>query len=138
MENKFIVLFISFAVVLLGMTSDPKSSRPINHRNEVIVEMVGTRFVPKHIKIRKGQVLTFINRSSMRHNVVFPLLKKRSTLLSKGKKFSFTFNKLGEFNYYCTPHRTMGMVGTIEVTDGKNKFRNTRINRVRNKVQNHR
>ena len=117
-------------ILLLGMAllfSNHGKSTIV--QEPLVVKMSKMSFIPKNLTIKRGQVLTFINESDSLHNVVFPLLKKRSTFISKGKEISFTFDKLGKFNYHCTPHRTMGMVGTLKVIDerdkvGKSKDRN--------------
>ncbi|MBP6910429.1 hypothetical protein KBC03_02415 [Patescibacteria group bacterium] len=36
-------------------------------------------------------------------------------IIAKGKKFSYTFNKLGTYDYHCNFHK--GMTGSIIVTE---------------------
>jgi len=119
----FIVFFIAI-LLSSGIQVSPYSAK----KGEIIVRMVEMSFVPKNITIEKGQTLTFINESRYLHNVVFPLLQKRSKFIRRGKKVSFTFQNLGEFNYYRGPHKSMGMVGTLKVTDGRNKLRDSSTN----------
>ncbi len=38
-----------------------------------------------------------------------------SGLLSSGQSFSFVFDSVGTFDYYCTPHWTFGMIGAVMV-----------------------
>ncbi len=40
-----------------------------------------------------------------------------SGMLVPGNSFIYTFNKLGEFFYFCIPHRGDGMEGVIIVTE---------------------
>jgi plastocyanin len=60
--------------------------------------------------------VTWINDDSGRHTVtskddgVFD-----SGMMGKGQSFSFTFDKAGEYPYFCSPHP--GMVGTVVVTE---------------------
>ncbi|MBV0924622.1 halocyanin [Halomicroarcula limicola] len=37
--------------------------------------------------------------------------------LFEGQQYEHTFETRGEFPYFCIPHESMGMVGTIVVTD---------------------
>nr|WP_256486899.1 plastocyanin/azurin family copper-binding protein [Haladaptatus sp. AB618] len=36
-----------------------------------------------------------------------------SGTIGSGKSFSYTFEKKGTYDYYCIPHKTLGMVGRI-------------------------
>lgn len=38
--------------------------------------------------------------------------------LGSGEPYEHTFETLGTFEYFCIPHETVGMVGTVEVTEG--------------------
>src|SRR5882724_5501400 len=38
-----------------------------------------------------------------------------SGILNQGAMFTHTFNSVGSFPYYCTPHGSLGMVGTVTV-----------------------
>ena len=41
-------------------------------------------------------------------------------IYNTGYTYSHTFETLGSYEYYCQPHRTAGMVGTIEVVENPN------------------
>src|SRR5438132_10523348 len=42
-----------------------------------------------------------------------------SGILNQGATFSHTFNTVGTFPYYCTPHGGCGMIGTVTVSSGR-------------------
>ncbi|MFC7136418.1 plastocyanin/azurin family copper-binding protein [Halobaculum litoreum] len=38
-------------------------------------------------------------------------------LEDEGFSYEFTFETTGVYEYYCTPHQSLGMVGTVEVVE---------------------
>lgn len=84
-------------------------------KNTVTVEMQGHKFVAKELKIRRGQTVRWVNKSKMFHNVVAEDKSFRSRLLKEGQEFEYKFDKKGKFDYYCEPHKSMGMVGKVIV-----------------------
>lgn len=80
-------------------------------------------FSPKHMRIEKGDTVTWVNQVKDFHNVItypdgYP---KGSTgfvspyLKEAGEKWSYTFPDVGTFQYHCIPHVLMGMRGTVVV-----------------------
>jgi plastocyanin len=82
---------------------------------EHVVEMTAHRFVPSKITIKKGDSIKFVNKSKNFHNVVVEKLKIRTKLIKKGDFLVISPSGLGKFDYYCQPHRSMGMVGEITI-----------------------
>ncbi|WP_158057375.1 plastocyanin/azurin family copper-binding protein [Halorussus halophilus] len=41
-----------------------------------------------------------------------------SKTYNTGHEYSFTFQQTGEYSYFCQPHKTAGMTGTITVQEG--------------------
>jgi plastocyanin len=86
-----------------------------------IVKMEGMRFIPKVLEIKSGETVRWINESSTEHNVVAANKSFQSKMLpDKGDHFECTFKRPGEFQYFCQPHKIMGMKGTI-IVKGKIK-----------------
>lgn len=79
------------------------------------IKMVDMSFVPNKLTIKKGDTVIFTNKSNMFHNVVSPEHKIRSKLLKKDEKFEYKFEQKAKVNYYCEPHKAMGMKGEIVV-----------------------
>lgn len=73
---------------------------------------------PKSIKIKKGTTVTWTNEDSAKHDVT-PETEtaefKASKLFGKGETYEMTFNTVGTFKYFCSPHPYMK--GTIEVVE---------------------
>jgi plastocyanin len=95
------------------------SSLPITEEGNV-VSIVGNSgsnsYNPNPIEIKVGDTVTWINDDSSPHTVTS--LNDSSTfdsdVLRRGETFSFTFDKEGEYPYFCTLHPRM--VGTVIVT----------------------
>lgn len=97
---------------------------------EVIVRIIGNSYYPKIIDIKLGTKVTFINEDvftyltgefSGLHNVVALSGPERfvSPLLTHAESWSFTFTKVGEYTYMCTPHPYMrGVIRVSEIERG--------------------
>jgi plastocyanin len=97
----------------------PTAATPIPDNSTVvkIVANAGSNsFSPNPVEVKVGETVTWINDDSGRHTVtskddgVFD-----SGMMGKGQSFSFTFDKAGEYSYFCSPHPNM--VGTVVVTE---------------------
>ena len=75
--------------------------------------MKAVSFEPKIIKIKKGTTVTWANSSTGMHNVVFTFAQSR--MMYPRDEWKLTFDEVGTFEYFCEPHRGMGMVGTVIV-----------------------
>lgn len=78
----------------------------------------GFEVVQKAITVKKGTTVTWKNEDSAQHDVT-PVTEteefKTSELFGKGETYSVTFNTVGKFSYFCSPHPYMK--GSIEVTE---------------------
>lgn len=92
-----------------------KSEASMTHL--VFMDAYTNSFSPYKLVVQKGDRVKWINRDFRMHNVVFESLKTRSPMLRNGYSWSHTFEKTGVYDYYCAPHRTMGMVGIVEVVE---------------------
>jgi amicyanin len=87
------------------------------------VDMIKMKFVPREITIKKGETVTWINKSKLMHNVVHKKSKDqpkrlfKSKLIRKKKTFSHKFNEVGVYNYLCTPHKNNRMKGKVIVIE---------------------
>src|SRR5690606_22847486 len=89
-----------------------------SNEKEVTVRIIGNSFWPKNVQIAPGTTVTWINEDvftfmagefSGIHNAVgisgpVPFV---SPLLAHAEKFSFTFEKEGDYDYMCPPHPCM-------------------------------
>lgn len=95
--------------------------------SDVEVEMVNQSFSPQNIEVEVGTKVTWVNESSLVHTVTSGSNGEHDELfdsgdLSEGEEFSYTFDEVGTFDYFCRPHYNNGMVGTVTVveSDGGN------------------
>lgn len=76
--------------------------------NEVVIKDFA--FGPKSITVKKGTTVTWTNRDSAKHDIT-PEKEDgdfvASKLLAKGESYNFTFDQLGTYPYYCSPHPYM-------------------------------
>jgi glucose/arabinose dehydrogenase/plastocyanin len=84
----------------------------------VMVEMSNFAFVPANVTIAVGDTVMWMNNDAIGHTSTsgqsgIPDGKWDSGLINVGGSFSRTFNTVGNFPYYCTPHSFM--TGTIMV-----------------------
>jgi plastocyanin len=94
----------------------PTASIPSNSTVVRIVANAGSNsFSPNPVEVKVGETVTWINDDSGRHTVSSKDGIFDSGMMGKGQSFSFTFDKAGEYSYYCEAHPSM--VGTVVVTE---------------------
>lgn len=88
------------------------------------------RFEPSTITVNQGDVVKFIQTTTMMHNVDFRTMpagvdlganKTSEYLMTPGQTYEVKIDKRfakGTYGYVCTPHELMGMKGTIIVVGG--------------------
>src|SRR4051794_4358169 len=90
-----------------------------SHAATTIVQMTRfNTFVPPDITINVGDTVLWTNTFSVAHDTVAFDGTWASPLLGRGQTFSFTFTRAGTFDYFCTPHLDVGMVGVVRVQGG--------------------
>ena len=83
-------------------------------------------FAPDSFEVSRGETVVWVWHSSG-HNVVPDSTPSGSDFsgtpggegdrYDEGYEFSHTFEVAGEYEYYCNPHRSAGMVGSFTVTE---------------------
>jgi len=84
------------------------------------VWMEGQSFSPSTLEVEIGTTVTWENKSNLIHTVTSGSDRNADGLfdsgnLSEGDTFSYTFNEVGEFDYFCIPHENM--TATINVVE---------------------
>jgi plastocyanin len=90
-----------------------------------VVEVSNNVFTPDHLDIAAGETVEWINLGGF-HNVdgsteTYPNNPDSfysGSASSDSWTYSFTFEVAGNYDYECTPHADMGMVGTVTVGSG--------------------
>lgn len=77
----------------------------------------GLNFSPENAPITVGTTVVWTNAATMFHTITPDGHSEWSagSVSQEGDTFSHTFETVGEFPYYCEPHRGQGMTGTITV-----------------------
>lgn len=126
-RNFKIVLIISAVGILIAhfaihnnnthskQTGKTETPQQVSSNN---VEVKNYAYLPQKTKVKKGTTVTWKNSDRVLHTVTMSDRNKKgpdSELFGRGKKYSYTFNETGTFDYYCKSHPYMK--GSIEVTD---------------------
>ena len=106
----------------LGDVSNFDSVEDMRGSDEVTVD-VGTEanggdygYGPAAVHVDNGATVVFEWTGNGEHNVVHQDGDFESDLLAEaGVNFEHTFDEDGVYNYYCTPHRGLGMKGAVVV-----------------------
>lgn len=94
----------------------PTASIPSNSTVVRIVANAGSNsFSPNPVEVKVGETVTWVNDDSGRHTVTSKDDVFDSGMMGKAQSFSFTFDKAGEYPYFCEPHPNM--MGTVVVTE---------------------
>ena len=78
----------------------------------------GLVFEPSEITINAGDSIHFVNNVLPPHNVIIdghPELSHTGLAFSPGESFDISFDVPGEYSFWCDPHKSAGMTGTIHV-----------------------
>lgn len=101
--------------------TEPEKSAPIPTTTPIPtihnISIQDFAFNQKIINIKKGDTIIWTNKDSAPHTVTAVTGDNggpASETLNKNKAFSFTFNNIGTFNYYCVFHPSM--TGSVVVT----------------------
>jgi len=105
--NKQLVKLSLLALML------PQVSMAATH----VVDIKKFKFSPQNITINVGDSIIWHNREKRQyHNVWFKsLFSEEPDYLFPADSYQLTFDKLGQFNYVCGPHKKMtGLVTVVE------------------------
>ena len=75
-------------------------------------------FEPNQITIKAGESVHFVNNMLPPHNVIVDghdELSHDALAMMPGEEFDVTFNEVGDYEFYCGPHKGAGMMGSIHV-----------------------
>lgn len=124
----FLLLIGTLSLSLVGCSSNASGTDPGGGNNGPgepepgVVGMTTTSFTPSDIEVEVGDTVTWENNSSVAHTVTSGSDGQHdgefdSGNMAPGEEFSFQFNEVGTYNYYCIPHLSSGMTGTVTVVE---------------------
>lgn len=102
--------------VTAASTVTPTPSATVAPKQVVQVQALDDFFRPQNITVTVGTLVNWVNVGQKKHTVTNDTLFDSD--LPIGQTFSYTFDKLGTYQYYCVTHSesaTEGMVGTVTV-----------------------
>lgn len=82
------------------------------------VDIVGQSYSPSNLEVEAGTTVTWENKSDLVHTVTSGSDRTADGMfdsgnLSEGDTFSYTFNEVGVFDYFCMPHQNMTATITV-------------------------
>lgn len=83
---------------------------PVTTSASKSVAIANFTFSPATITVKKGTTVTWTNQDTAPHTVTGTNGGPSSGNLSQGQTYSFTFNTVGTFNYFCAIHPMMKAV----------------------------
>lgn len=104
----------------------------LTSQSEVAMDIKDFKYSKANIKIKKGTIVTWTNRDTIKHNVMMdhqdgdvahdaPTKDEVKSdvlagqMLAKDESYSFTFNEVSTAPYHCSPHPYMkGSVTVVE------------------------
>jgi plastocyanin len=88
--------------------------------DEVTVSMEDNFFDQANITVAPGTTVTWVQNGANPHTTTSYDGLWDSGMIEGGSNgtFSFTFEDPGTYDYFCIPHESLGMVGTVTVTGG--------------------
>ncbi len=112
------VLFVACGSDGYGTGTGSEETGEQRGSNEVWME--DTSFNPQNLEVGSGTTVTWTNKSSHTHTVTSGNDGEGDDLfnsgnLSEGQSFSYTFNRTGNYSYFCENHS--GMTGVITVVE---------------------
>jgi plastocyanin len=96
----------------------------------VIAMKNDNKYTPETLEVARGTTVTWDNVSAVQHTVTVDASKANdpshvalppgvapfdSGFIDPGKKWSHTFDTPGTYKYFCIPHESVGMIGTLIV-----------------------
>src|SRR5829696_7834859 len=87
---------------------------------DVTVRMEDNFFAPADITVEPGTTVTWVQSGNNGHTTTSYDGLWDSGMIEGGSggTFSFTFEEPGTYDYFCIPHESLGMIGSVTVTDG--------------------
>ena len=116
---KRLVVLLVFAITISG---DIGLLQDEGEEHTVTVDGFGSniRFVPETLTINEGDSVRFLwSGQLLPHNAieVNEVFNSGEAMRNVDYTYNFTYNQSGVYEFYCEPHRDLGMLGEITVLD---------------------
>ncbi len=108
-----VVLLLAAGIGLVGVPGACAAS------DEIQIAVKDNSFEPRQITIQKGQTVKWTNEGQNTHTVTSGTDCSKNgqfnSWIAPGESFTHTFEKTGEYPYFCIPHCAKDMTGTVIV-----------------------
>ncbi len=117
--KKLSVVLLVFAI---SMSGDIGLMQDEGEVHTITVDGFGSnlRFVPDTITINEGDTVRFLwSGQLLPHNAIEQneLFDSGDAMRDVDYTYTFDYNQSGNYEFYCEPHRDLGMIGEITVVD---------------------
>lgn len=85
----------------------PKEDKQSAPAASVSISIDNFIYSPATLTVKKGTKVTWTNKDSAAHTVTAETEGPDSPLMKQNETYSYTFNNVGTFSYYCKPHPWM-------------------------------
>ena len=112
--------FIVLVVISVAMSGDIGLLEDEGEVHTITVDGFGSnlRFVPDTLTINEGDTVRFLwSGQLLPHNAIEQneLFNSGEAMRNVDYTYTFDYNQSGVYEFYCEPHRDLGMVGEITV-----------------------
>ena len=112
--------FIVLVVIAVAMSGDIGLLEDEGEVHTITVDGFGSnlRFVPDTLTINEGDTVRFLwSGQLLPHNAIEQneLFNSGEAMRNVDYTYTFDYNQSGVYEFYCEPHRDLGMVGEITV-----------------------
>jgi plastocyanin len=111
-------LGVALGITLTGTADATVVAAPAAQAVRVEMAANPNRFDPVNVTVSAGTMVTWVDVSGTHTTTSYDGLWDTGDRLEVGQTFSYTFNQPGVYRYYCKPHESAGMIGTVLVTGG--------------------
>jgi plastocyanin len=91
---------LSLSVVAIAVRAEAAPAPPVVHIGNFTFQQAS-------ITVKPGTTVTWENDDDIPHTVVATNKAFKSKVLDTGERFTFTFAKAGQFDYFCSLHPHM-------------------------------
>ncbi len=120
-SHTLLLVSVLLALGLAGCTEtssgDQFETPPMVDGAYVITMTADFKYLPKFAEVPAGSTVVFVNDSGS-HNVVpegHTAWQGTPVSSETGEHLRITINEPGDYDYFCQPHKSLGMVGTLRV-----------------------
>ena len=103
---------LAMALFCLGVAGTAVRAEPPGKTAEIAISAFA--FVPSTLSVKRGTTVVWVNHDETPHNVVATAGQFKSPALNSNDAFRWTFDKPGNYAYFCRLHPHM--TGKVEVT----------------------